>query len=92
MPTKRLTLHISGLVQGVGYRYSAQQEARKRGFTGYVKNAENGGIEIVAEGEKEDLKNFIQWCYNGVGSANVQTVNESWSEGTGAFSDFEIKL
>ena len=91
MPLKRLTLNITGLVQGVGYRYSTQKEAKKSGLAGYVRNTENGGIEIVAEGEEKDLKNFIQWCYNGVGSASVQKVNESWSAATSEFSDFVIR-
>jgi len=92
MPVKRLSLYVTGLVQGVGYRYVAQKEAKKRGFTGYVRNAENGGVEILAEGETGDLKDFKQWCYNGVGSAIVQAISESWSEATGEFSDFVIRF
>jgi acylphosphatase len=92
MPAKRLTLQIAGLVQGVGYRYSAQGEARKRGLTGYVKNTAAGGIELVAEGEEPDLKDFSRWCYNGVSSAIVQKVIESWSEAAGDFSDFVIRF
>ncbi len=89
--TKRLTLKIHGLVQGVGYRYVSRNEAKKRRFTGYVCNSDKGMVEIVAEGEEEDLKDFIQWCYNGVGPAMVQKIEQSWSEATGEFSDFEIK-
>ena len=88
---KRLTLKISGIVQGMGYRYSSQAEAKKRGFTGYVKNNDDGGVELVAEGEEKDLKNFVQWCYNGVGSATVYDIKQNWSEATGEFSDFVIR-
>ncbi len=79
------------MVQGIGYRYHSQNEAKKRGFTGYVSNLDNGSVELVVEGEEEDLKNFIQWCYNGVGLAMVYRIEENWSEATGAFSDFVIK-
>ena len=87
---KRLNLKVHGLVQGVGYRYLSQKEARKFGFTGYVANSDNGGVEIVAEGEEENLKKFINWCYNGVGSAMVRKIDQNWSEATGSFSDFMI--
>lgn len=88
---KRITLKISGRVQGTGYRYASQQEAQKQGFTGYVCNLPDGSVELVAEGREPDLKNFIQWCYNGVGPAAVRTIETSWSEATGEFSHFLIK-
>ena len=88
---KCLTLKIHGLVQGIGYRYSARNEAKKRQFTGYVCNSADGMVEIVAEGEENHLKDFINWCYNGVGPAQVNKIDQSWSEATGQFSDFVIK-
>lgn len=88
---KRLNLKITGIVQGVGYRYYAQKEAQKRGFTGYVRNTADGGVEVIAEGNEGDLKDFKNWCYNGVGSAIVQKIEASWAEATGEFSDFKIE-
>ncbi len=90
--TKRLTLKIHGLVQGVGYRYTARNEAKKQEFTGYIKNLDDGSIELVAEGDEENLKKFINWCYNGVGPAMVQRIDQSWSDATSEFSDFVIKF
>ncbi len=87
---KRLTLSILGKVQGVGYRYWTQKEAEKRGLFGYVKNLENGSVVIVAEGKEEDLRNFIDWCYNGVRSAMVEKIDQDWSEATSRFYDFKI--
>jgi acylphosphatase len=89
---KRLTLKITGMVIGVGYRYSSQVEAKKRGFRGYIRNLDDGSVELVAEGEEKDLKDFITWCYNGVGPAMVRNIDQSWSEATGEFSDFMIKF
>ena len=88
---KCLTLKIHGLVQGIGYRYSARNEAKKRGFTGYVRNLADSTVEIAVEGEEKDLKDFVVWCYNGVGPAMVQKIEESWSTATGEFSDFVIR-
>lgn len=89
--TKRLNLNVKGQVQGVGYRYFIQKEAQKLGFTGYVRNSKDGGVEVVVEGEEKDLQNFILFCYNGVGTANVKKIDESWSEAAGVFSDFVIR-
>lgn len=88
---KRLTLKIHGLVQGMGYRYGSQNEAKKRGFSGYVRNLDDGTVELVAEGKEKNLKDFIIWCYNGVGLAMVHKIDQSWSDATGEFSDFVIK-
>ena len=88
---RRLTLKIYGFVQGIGYRYLSQKEAKKRGFSGYVCNMPGGGVELVAEGHEPDLKNFVQWCYNGVGPSVVQEIETSWSNATGEFNDFAIK-
>ena len=89
--TQRLSLKIYGLVHGIGYRYSSQNEAKKRGFTGYVNNLDDGTVELIAEGQEKDLKQFIDWCYNGVGPAIVHKIDQSWSEATGEFSGFVIK-
>ena len=89
--TKRLSLKITGLVQGVGYRYLSQKQAQKEGLSGYVKNLDDGSVEVVVEGDETKLKEFIQWCYNGVGPAQVHKIEENWSELTGEFSDFMIK-
>jgi acylphosphatase len=87
---KRVTLKIYGMVQGVGFRYSSQKEAKKRGFSGHVKNLDDGSIGLIVEGEESDLQNFIQWCYNGVGPAMVTKIEPNWSVATGEFSDFRI--
>ena len=92
MASKQVTLKITGLVQGVGYRYVSVSKAQSLTLVGYVKNTADGGVEIVAEGEETDLKNFITWCYNGVGPAMVHSIDQSWSEATGNFTDFMIKF
>jgi acylphosphatase len=92
MAQRRIILKIHGLVQGMGYRYWSSQEAQKRGFTGYVRNCDDGSVEIVAEGKEKDLKDFIQWCYNGVGTAQVTKIDVSWSKATDEFKEFSISF
>jgi len=88
---KRLTMKIVGGVQGRGYRYGSRQEAIKRGLVGYVRNLPDGSVELIAEGEEQDLKDFVDWCYNGVGSAMVRRIDIRWSQATSEFSDFLIR-
>ena len=88
---KQVDLKIYGMVQGIGYRYMSQKEAKKRGFTGYVTNMDDGNVEIIVQGPEEDLKDFVRWCYNGVGPAMVQKIDQNWSEVTSSFSDFVIR-
>jgi len=47
-----LEIILSGEVHGVGMRFSAQEKARQLGLVGFVKNLEDGTVQIVAEGEK----------------------------------------
>lgn len=89
---KQLILKVTGLVQGMGYRYSSQKEARKRGLVGYVSNLRDGSVELVAEGEEQALKDFLVWCYNGVGAATVQAIEDTWKDPAGKYEDFVIKF
>lgn len=87
----RVSLKIIGLVQGINYRYLSQQQAQISGLVGYVKNLDDGSVELVVEGDASKLKKFVRWCYNGVGSATVLKIEENWSGETGEFSEFMIK-
>ncbi len=49
---------ISGLVQGVGFRYYALRRAQERGVVGYVRNLPDGRVEVVAEGAEEALESL----------------------------------
>jgi len=58
MGQKRIHLVVHGRVQGVYFRATAQREARQHGLSGWVKNRGDGAVEIVAEGEEDDVKDF----------------------------------
>jgi len=65
MKKVRVHIVISGSVQGVLYRRGAQDTARELGLTGWARNASDGKVEIVAEGEKEKIEQFLSWCREG---------------------------
>jgi acylphosphatase len=68
-------IHVTGRVQGVGFRWSAANEARNRGIKGFVKNLSDGSVYIEAEGSITQLNTFIEWCKKGPGFSFVESVN-----------------
>jgi len=88
---KQIILKIYGRVQMVMYRDSAKRKAKKLDLVGWVMNKSDGTVELIAEGEEENLKQFIDWCYNGSILAKVDKINISWQEATGQFKKFNIK-
>lgn len=67
-------IKVYGRVQGVGFRYSAQMIASGMGISGYATNESDGSVYIEAEGTKEQIEQFIEWCHKGPSRAIVQDV------------------
>lgn len=70
-----LCLRISGKVQGVWYRKSAVEEALRLGVAGFALNLPDGSVRIEAEGPRETLDRFIDWCRTGPPGAVVTNVD-----------------
>jgi len=75
MGQKRIHLVVRGRVQGVYFRATAQREARQHGLSGWIKNRPDGAVEIVAEGEEDDVKDFLSWSQKGPSKERVDDVN-----------------
>jgi acylphosphatase len=88
--TVRALLTITGRVQGVAYRMSAQDEGLRLGLVGEVRNRRDGSVEAVVEGPRSAVEDFIRWCRRGPPAARVADVQVAWSEPSGQFSAFEI--
>jgi acylphosphatase len=84
-------LVISGRVQGVFFRASTAEEARRLGLTGWVMNRSDGSVEAIAEGERSKLAEFVRWCGHGPRGAVVQKVDVQWREFRDEFQGFRIK-
>jgi acylphosphatase len=67
-------IHITGRVQGVGFRWNVSNEARNRGINGFIRNLSNGDVYIEAEGYKNQLDDFVEWCGNGPGLSIVESL------------------
>ena len=87
---RRLHLKITGYVQGVFFRDSTKKKAKELGLRGYVKNLPNGSVEIVAEGDEENLKELINFCRNNPGGSKVKSIKVSYEEVKNEFRDFEV--
>ncbi len=88
---KRVHAWISGRVQGVFYRASTYEEARRLGLTGWVRNLPDGRVELVAEGPDEAVDALIQWCRQGPPAARVDGIETIEEPPTGEFPDFSIR-
>ena len=87
MPEHIYRLKISGAVQGVGYRWSMVQEARRLGVRGGVRNRRDGSVEAIVAGPPQSLERIIDWARKGPPSAMVTSVDVL--AGDGAFESFE---
>jgi len=74
----RVHLYISGKVQGVFYRASAQRVASGWGLSGWVRNLADGRVELVAEGDRPQVEALIVWCREGPPDAQVKKVEVHW--------------
>ena len=89
--SERVEMRIVGRVQGVWYRKSTRDAALQRGLTGWVRNADDGSVEAVAEGPRAQLEDFIAWCRKGPAGARVDEIEATWAEATGAFEGFYVR-
>jgi acylphosphatase len=88
---KRVVIIAKGEVQRVGYRDEVERIARKLGLTGYVENLKPYDVMIVAEGDEERLKQFIELVKIQKFPIFVENLEVTWQEATGEFSFFEIR-
>lgn len=84
----RARVVIEGRVQGVAFRASMVEEARRHGVAGWVKNNPDGTVEAVVEGKDGPVKKLLEWCQNGPPLARVDDVRLAWEPFKNEFDDF----
>jgi acylphosphatase len=80
-----------GRVQGVFFRANTERKAREVSVVGWVRNLADGTVEAVFEGERDSIRETIEWCRDEQPNANVTSVDVSWDDPSGSFSSFEIR-
>ena len=88
----RLHANFSGTVQGVGFRFTVRRIANRHEVTGFVKNLPNRQVEVVTEGDRVAIENFIEDICNGILSGYIRKVKKEWQPATGEYKEFEIRF
>ncbi len=88
----RLSGFVSGVVQGVGFRFFVQRRAAMYGLTGWVRNLPDDRVEFVAEGPRSMLEQFLKDIRVGPPAAHVSDVKLTWDKYSAEFKEFRIRL
>jgi acylphosphatase len=82
---------ITGVVQGVRYRDYVQNAAGELGLVGYVRNNTDGTVQVVAQGEPEVLRAFVEYLHEGSVLSSVESVSVDWGTARNLLEDFSVK-
>ena len=86
---KQLHLFYTGRVQGIGFRYTVADIANQQKICCWVKNLDDGRVEIMAEGQEDTVGNFLEQVKEHF-SRYIEDVDIEWQPATGEFRDFQI--
>jgi acylphosphatase len=74
---KRISITVSGKVQGVFYRANTEKKAKEIGVSGFVRNEPNGDVYIEAQGTETQLEQLKDWCKKGPERAVINHMHSS---------------
>jgi acylphosphatase len=88
---QRIHARVTGRVQGVGFRYYVMNAASELNLAGWVRNRRDGSVEVLAEGDIDQLKKLIRALERGSRSSLVSEVKTHLQEPSGEFSSFFVR-
>ena len=91
MIQKRIHIFVAGRVQGVFFRRSTRVMAIKNNVNGLVRNLNDGRVEIIAEGETQNIDNLVTWCKTGPANSRVDEFKLLDEDFIGEFENFQVK-
>jgi len=91
MPFVGARIKLDGVVQGVGFRYWCLKTARQYNVTGYVANLPDGSVEVIVEGEKGIVNDFIDVLRVGPTYSHIADMNIDWYTESRGFNAFTIE-
>ena len=91
MVQKRIHIFVTGRVQGVFFRQSTKVMAIKNNVKGWVRNLDDGRVEIIGEGKIQDIDNLAHWCKTGPANSRVDEFELSEENVTSEFENFEVR-
>ena len=93
LPTHRAHVFYGGRVQGVGFRYAAEETAHRIGcLFGFVKNLQDGRVEVVCDSSKEKIDEFLKQMKEGPMGRFITKTDCRWEDPSGEFCDFTVEL
>jgi acylphosphatase len=87
---KRNHIYVRGIVQGVYFRHNTMIQAEELGLKGWVRNLNDGRVEIICEGDDESVDEFTAWCSKGSRGAYVENLDIRHEEFKNEFKKFQI--
>ncbi len=87
----RLHAIVRGRVQGVFFRAWTQEQAHALRLSGWVRNNYDGSVELIAEGPRAFLEDFLKKCWEGPSAAWVEKVESEWLVADGTFEGFQVR-
>ena len=87
---KRMQVIFNGTVQGVGFRFTAERLARRFPVRGFVRNLEDGRVEVTVEGEEASLVDFLTAIRESGMKNYIRDVEAHWTNAEGYFKSFSI--
>ena len=91
LPMLQYEINITGRVQGVGYRYYTQKQAKILNLNGWVRNTVDGGVLVVVQGEKAAIETFVDYLWAGPPLSSVKSIAKAEMQIVKEFSDFEVR-
>ena len=88
---QRVEIIVEGHVQGIGFRYFIREHATRLGLKGYARNADDGSVEVVAEGTDDAMAELITLTRKGPALARVIKHHFNYSPYQGEFDSFRIQ-
>ncbi|HON07668.1 MAG TPA: acylphosphatase [Verrucomicrobiota bacterium] len=90
MERRRVKVYYTGYVQGVGFRYTVKRLAMGYEVVGVVRNLSDGRVELIAEGERVEIEQFLQAIRDSEVGRFIRSEDISWCEPTGEMRGFHI--
>jgi len=83
---------VTGRVQGVGFRYTTVAEAQRRGLIGWVRNLNDGRVEVLAQGSEVAVDDLVAWLVVGPRLASVVDVEVTPVEPDAGLATFHVRF
>ena len=84
-----LDVRVTGRVQGVGFRAATVRQAHLAGITGWVRNAADGSVEVLIQGNAEQVDRMLSWLHRGPPAARVDEVSHKQNHTERHFDNFQ---